>query len=122
MTDRKKILVIDDAMPFLYILNHILGGEFEVIYANNGEEGLKTAKAVIPDLILSDLLMPGISGYDVLKALKADEEMQHIPVVLITGSDAEEDKVKGYELGASGYITKPFKQDVVKNTIDGILR
>ena len=120
MASRKKILIIDDAMPFLYILNHILGSEFEVIYANNGEEGLKTAKAVIPDLILSDLLMPGISGYDVLKALKADEEMKHIPFVLITGSDAEEDKAKGYELGASGYITKPFKKDVVKSTIDGI--
>lgn len=121
MEARKKILLIDDTASFLYILNHMLSDDYDKIFAKNGEEGLDMAKEIMPDLILLDIVMPGISGYDVLKTLKADEEMKHIPVVLITGNDSEIDKSKGHELGATAYITKPFKKAVVKKTIESVL-
>ena len=121
MEARKKILLIDDTESFLYILNDILMNDYETIIAKNGEDGLETAKLVMPDLILLDVVMPGLSGYDVLQTLKADDKMKAIPVILITGMDSQGDVAKGYKLGAVDYIKKPFKRALVKDKIDSIM-
>jgi putative two-component system response regulator len=97
--ERKKILLVDDTESFLFILNDILMHDYDTIISKNGEDALETAKMVKPDLILLDVLMPGMSGLDVMGALNADDEMKSIPVILITGMDSEEDVAKGYEMG-----------------------
>lgn len=120
--ERKRILLIDDTEAYLFILNDILKNDYETIIAKNGADGLEIAKLTMPDLIVLDLIMPNLSGYDVLKILKTDDIMKSIPVVLITGKDSEDDIAKGYELGAAGYIRKPFDNLLVKDMIDSIIK
>ena len=113
LTNRRKILVVDDAHSFLLILNNILKDDYETMIAIDGEDGLKTARTTKPDLILLDVVMPGISGFDVLCRLKSDDELKNIPVILISGKDSEENMKKGFEKGAVDYIVKPFEKEKV---------
>ncbi|MCL1844043.1 MAG: response regulator [Defluviitaleaceae bacterium] len=122
MTSKKKILIVDDTETFLYILNHILKDDYITSVAKNGDECFEAAKSQKPDLILLDVIMPGLSGYDVLKLLKSDDELKHIPVIMITGKKSDESESEGYALGAVDYITKPFIKDVVKNRIDSVMQ
>ena len=105
----KKILVVDDEMYIVNILDFTLGSEgFKVVSAANGEEALRKALEINPDLILLDVMMPKIDGYEVCRALKAKEETKHIPVILLTAKDRDADREKGREVGADLYMTKPF--------------
>ena len=117
--DKKKILIIDDTDVYLFMLDEILADTYETLSCLDGEDGLETAKLTMPDLILLDLIMPGKSGYEVLEAIRADEKLKHVPVVLM--SAAQQDKERGASLGSSGYIQKPFEAAVVKSTIDSII-
>lgn len=119
--EKKKILLIDDTPAVLQILIGILRDDYDVVVAINGEQGLELTKKIMPDLIVLDVVMPGISGYDVLKTLKADEVTKAIPVVLISGRDSDEDEEAGYNLGASAYVKKPFDASVVKQKINDSL-
>lgn len=119
--ERKKILLIDDTGSFLMQLSNILKDDYETMISKNGEDGLETAKLTIPDLIFLDVMMPGLSGYEVLEVLKNDEELKHIPVFMITAESSVENEAKGYELGAIGYVKKPFERDEVKNKVHDIL-
>ena len=114
MSEKKKILLIDDTETFLFMLTQILKDDYNLAIAKNGEDGLEIAKEQTPDLILLDIVMPGMSGYDVLKELKSDAKMKHIPVILITGNSPEDE---GYSLGAAGYIKKPFVKSTVKERV-----
>ena len=120
MSNRKKILLVDDTPAFLVILNNILKNDYDTMISKSGEDALKTALLVMPDLILLDVIMPGMSGYEVLAALKADEKLKHIPVILVTGKNNDEHKVKG--MGAVGYIKKPFDKDIVLSEVNKICR
>ncbi|MCL2851441.1 MAG: response regulator [Defluviitaleaceae bacterium] len=120
--ERRKILLIDDSDSFILILNNILKDDYETLISLDGEDGLETARLTMPDLILLDIVMPGLSGYDVLKALKADKALKSIPVILISGKDSDTSKAKGYTLGAADYIKKPFETDIVKDKVDSIMR
>ena len=122
MIEKKKILLIDDTETFLYILNHILSGEYSVYITKNGDDGLDAAKEIKPDLILLDVMMPGLSGYDVLKILKEDEGLKGIPVILITGNNTEESMQEGLSLGAVDYIKKPFVKSIVLERVRNILQ
>jgi len=115
--ERKKILLIDDTPAVLHIFVSILKDEYDVIIACDGEQGLVLAKKIIPDLIILDVIMPGMSGYDVLSELKVDESTSHIPVILVSGKTSDEDEKMGYTLGAVTYIKKPFHADDVKEKI-----
>jgi len=119
---RQKILMVDDTEVYLYTLNSTLKEDYDTIIAKSGEEGLDTARLVMPDLILLDVMMPGLSGYDVLEALKADEKLKSIPVILISGKDSDENEARGYELGAVDYIKKPFVRTEVKSRIDSVMK
>jgi PAS domain S-box-containing protein len=114
---KMKILYIDDTATYLLLLKNILGKDYDVHTAANGEDGLKLAHETQPDLILLDLLMPGLSGTDVLKALKDDDTLSPIPVVILSAKDDEEERENLTAMGASGYIKKPFTPDSVKNGI-----
>ena len=120
--EKQKILVIDDSPHVLYILNNILKDDYVLLIAKDGELGLTMAKKSKPDLILLDITMPGISGYDVLKALKSEDVTKGISVILISGNDSYEDQIKGYSMGAVEYIQKPFVKDIVKHKIDFNIR
>ena len=111
---KNSILIVDDEKLNLLILNHILGGEYTVYTARRGEEALERAAAYSPDLILLDIIMPDMDGYEVLAALKASEKTKRIPVVFITGLGGVDDETKGLALGVEDYIIKPFIETIVK--------
>jgi diguanylate cyclase (GGDEF)-like protein len=108
-----SILVIDDEKANLMVLNRLLAQEYSVFTAKSGEEGLSRVAAERPDLILLDIILPGIDGFEVLKTLKDSPETRSIPVIIITGLDNDTDEEKGLLLGAVDYISKPFKNAIV---------
>jgi len=115
---KQTILVIDDAKESIIILNHLLKDKVDVIFTTNGEDGLFKAKADLPDLILLDISMPEMNGFDVLKKLKEDPKTQDIPVIFLTGIQDSYYEEKGLTLGAVDYITKPFSPAVVNARIN----
>ncbi len=114
----QTILIIDDEVTNISVLNELLQPHYNVLFAKDGKTGLKIASSSSrPDLILLDIIMPEMDGYQVIQMLKSDESMSKIPVIFITAKGQEEDEAKGFELGAVDYITKPFKPVVVKARI-----
>lgn len=114
---KRKILIIDDDPANVKMLYRGLGHIYQVLGAISGEEGIETAKSECPDLILLDIQMAGISGYEVLTRLKKDSDTAHIPVIFLSGLDSHEDESYGLELGADDYIGKPFNLTVVRASI-----
>ena len=114
----QTILIIDDEVTNISVLNELLQPHYNVLFAKDGKTGLKIATSTTrPDLILLDIVMPEIDGYQVIKLLKSDESTSKIPVMFITAREQEEDQARGFELGAVDYITKPFSPIVVKARI-----
>jgi len=114
----QTILIIDDEVTNIAVLNELLQPHYNVLFAKDGKTGIKIASSTSrPDLILLDIIMPDMDGYQVIKLLKSDEYTSKIPVIFITAKGLEEDEAKGFELGAVDYITKPFKPVVVKARI-----
>ncbi len=115
MTDKPRILIIDDTPGIIHILSGILSNEYTIMVAKNGERGLQRALSEPPpDLILLDIIMPEMNGYDVCIELKSHIETADIPVIFITVMGEEENEAQGFEVGAVDYITKPFNPEVVK--------
>ena len=114
--NRQKVLIIDDTPTILHVINNALKNDYDTLLAKNGELGYELAQKFIPDLILLDLMMPNLSGYDVIELLQADESTKSIPVVLITAKDSEEEN--GYALGIADFIKKPFTAAVIKHKVD----
>ncbi len=107
--ENRTILTVDDTPANIRLLTHYLEKQgYRVITAEDGFEGFKAAIQYHPDLVLLDIMMPGTDGYEVCELLKAEEETKDIPVVFLTAKANVEDKIKGFELGAVDYITKPF--------------
>lgn len=117
-SDMQKVLIIDDTPENIHVLMGILRDEYAIVVATHGEKALQLVTYVpIPDIILLDINMPGMDGYEVCSRLKADEMTCHIPVIFITAMSAEKDERKGLELGAVDYIHKPFNPALVKMRI-----
>lgn len=107
MTEKKKILIIEDEKDLRFFITQALKSEgFETIEAFDGEEGLEKAKAEKPNLILLDLLLPGINGYEVLSRLKKDPDLELIPVIILSNLGQEEEIERGLKLGAIDYLIK----------------
>jgi len=107
----KKILVIDDLPENVFILQDRLANEgYEVIVAYDGSSGVEKAYTHLPDLILLDVMMPDITGFEVCKILVNDEKTKHIPIILVTAKAGSEDTKEGLEAGAFDYIKKPFNR------------
>jgi DNA-binding response OmpR family regulator len=107
----KKILVIDDLPENVFILQDRLENEgYEVIVAYDGNSGIEKAHTHLPDLILLDVMMPDITGFEVCKILVNDEKTKHIPIILVTAKAGSEDTKEGLEAGAFDYIKKPFNR------------
>lgn len=119
--DKKKILVADDELNIRSLVSKILDKDYIVLEATNGEEAIDIAKRQKPDLILMDLMMPKLDGYTACSRIKTDQATKGISVVMLTGVGHELNKKFAQEMGADGYITKPFLPqkllDMVKNVL-----
>lgn len=113
-TTRATILLVDDEPVNLQVLRHSLQDQYRLLFAKDGMTALKLAREESPDLILLDIMMPVLSGYDVCEQLKADPRTVHIPVIFITALSEESNEQAGFDLGAVDYITKPFRPAIVK--------
>lgn len=111
---KPRILIVDDSADNIHILIETLKADYTIIPAKNGEVALAKAQTMKPDLILLDIVMPELDGYEVCRRLKGDERTKNIPVVFITAKSDAIDETKAFNLGAVDYITKPFVPIVVK--------
>ena len=114
MADKNSILIVDDEKSNILYLNHILSGDYTIYTARSAVEAFKLMKKHRPDLILLDVIMPIMNGYEAIAALKKADISKNIPVIFITGLSDSDDEMKGLDLGAEDYITKPFKDAIVK--------
>ena len=119
--DKKKILIADDETGIRLTLGRILDKDYVVLEATNGEEAVEIAKVQKPDLILMDLIMPKMDGYAACSQIKADEATKGIPVVILTAVGNELNKKFATEMGAEGYITKPFNIQELMDVITPLL-
>ncbi|MCE8424214.1 MAG: response regulator [Candidatus Methanoperedens sp.] len=120
---RNKILIVDDEMDTLLPLKISLeASNYNVIEAHDGPKAIELAKTEFPDLILLDLMMPGMDGYEVCSRLKKESLTEHIPIIMLTAKDEIRDKLEGFEIGADDYVTKPFNLSELKARINSMLR
>ena len=117
-----KILVVDDEIYIVHILDFSLGMEgYEVVTALDGEQALERLKVEKPDLIVLDIMMPKLDGYEVCKAIKSEPETRHIPVILLSAKGRNVDQKMGFDVGADDYITKPFSPRKLVERINQLL-
>jgi two-component system phosphate regulon response regulator PhoB len=120
---RGRILVIDDEKDLIELVRYNLEKEgFVVRSAQDGESGLEAARKESPDIILVDLMLPGIDGLDVCRSLRSDSRTARIPLIMLTAKSAEADRILGLELGADDYVTKPFSPRELIARIKAVLR
>ena len=117
-----RILVVDDEIYIVHILDFSLGMEgYEVLTALDGEQALERLKADKPDLIVLDIMMPTLDGYEVCRTIKTNPETQHIPVILLSAKGRNVDQKMGFDVGADDYITKPFSPRKLVERINALL-
>lgn len=121
-SDKAIVLVVEDHPELQQLIADELKDEFTVIRANDGEQGIAMAISHIPDLIVSDVMMPHKNGYDLCAYLKKDERTSHIPIVLLTARAAQEDKIQGLEIGADDYLAKPFDPKELQIRVQNLIQ
>lgn len=119
----KTILVVDDEKDILELVRYNLAKEnYKIECVKTGEEALSRARAILPDLIILDLMLPGVDGLDVCRLLKSESRTAKIPIIMLTAKSEDADVVAGLELGADDYVTKPFSPRVLTARVRTILR
>ncbi|MRT93206.1 hybrid sensor histidine kinase/response regulator transcription factor [Ancylomarina sp. 16SWW S1-10-2] len=119
---KNKVLVIEDNAELRKFIVEYLSDYYKVYEAENGEVGLRVCRQVKPILCVADVMMPIMDGFEFCSALKADELISHIPIILLTALSDTENKIKGYKLGADGYLVKPFDPSLLRTRIDNIIQ
>lgn len=122
LPERPRVLVIDDSLTMRHMLGAILKPEYEVTLAASGAEGLALAASVVPALVLLDVVMPDLDGYEVLRRLKANARTAAIPVVFVTGLDGPSESATGGVADVVGYVAKPLKPESVRAEVARHLR
>ncbi len=120
--NKKHLLIVDDNAEILSFVCDLLRPYYHIDSANNGEDALQIARKEIPDLIISDIVMPKMDGRELCHCIKEDALTRHIPVILLTSEDTVEDQVQGLNIGADDYITKPFNAEILKAKIVTLLK
>jgi twitching motility two-component system response regulator PilH len=118
-----RVLIVDDSPTETYKMSSILSKHgFEVITAENGEDGVSVAKRELPDVVLMDIVMPGLNGFQATRQLSREPSTSKIPVIIVTTKDQETDRVWGQRQGARGYLTKPVDGRLLVQTIEAVLK
>ncbi len=120
-SDKPTVLIIDDNPDIRTYVTALLSGDYRVIEAPNGNVGLKLAMKYVPDIVVSDVMMPGIDGIECCKRLKNEMQTSHIPVILLTACSLDEQRIQGYNGGADSYISKPFNSQVLISRIANLI-
>ena len=120
--DAPTVLIVDDNADIRTYLHSILQGQYSVLEAEDGKRGLELAREQVPDLIVSDVMMPVMNGLEFCQQVKKDDISSHIPVILLTARALEKHQIEGYESGADAYITKPFSPELLLARIDNLLQ
>ena len=121
-TGKHKILIIEDHKDIRLYMKILFSANYTLIMAENGEEGIRLARKEMPDIIISDVMMPGMDGFECTKILKEDIKTCHIPIILLTALMGETNMVKGIELGADDYILKPFNPEVLISKVKRLIK
>jgi signal transduction histidine kinase/ligand-binding sensor domain-containing protein/DNA-binding response OmpR family regulator len=121
LSKKPLILLVEDNEDFRFYLKDNLKPEYRIIEAPNGALGWKNTLELLPDLIVSDIMMPEMNGIELCKKIKSDQRVSHTPVILLTARSAEEQKVEGFESGADDYITKPFNFEILESRIKNLI-
>ncbi len=119
--DASTVLIVDDNADIRTYLRSILQGKYSVLEAEDGQRGLELAREQVPDLIVSDVMMPVMNGLEFCQQVKKDDISSHIPIILLTARALEKHQIEGYESGADAYITKPFSPELLLARIDNLL-
>ena len=116
--NKKRILIVDDESVNIKILKQILSLDYNVSAATDGPDAIEAAEEILPDIILLDIVMPDMDGYTVISKLKSNEKTKDIPVIFLTAMTSPGDETKGFNLGASDYIFKPFSADLLLRRVE----
>jgi len=116
-----KILIVDDEVINLHLLANLLIPSYSIIVSTNGQDALKKALEQSPDLILLDIMMPGMDGFEVCEHLKENNHTSHIPVIFISALNGEKDITEGYNLGAVDYIVKPYTPEMIVKRVSNFI-
>lgn len=116
-----RLLVIEDNRDIAAYIGSQFADRYAVSYATNGKEGLEKALDLVPDLIITDLMMPGMDGLEVCRQVRGNEIIDHIPIIVVTAKITEEERIKGLEAGADAYIAKPFNADELRTRVEQLL-
>ena len=119
---KQKILIIEDHKDIRLYMKILFSSKYTLIMAENGEEGVRMAQKELPDIIISDVMMPGMNGFECTKILKEDIKTCHIPIILLTALVGDTNMVKGLEVGADDYILKPFNPDVLLSKVNRLIK
>nr|WP_320037922.1 two-component regulator propeller domain-containing protein [uncultured Bacteroides sp.] len=120
-TEKQILLVVEDNQDIREYISDTFSEDFEVVTAEDGRKGLEKALTIIPDLVISDIMMPGMDGVELCKKLKQDVCTSHIPIILLTAKDSMQDKEYGYTVGADSYLTKPFSASLLRSRVNNLL-
>lgn len=117
-----RVLIVDDSPTETYVFQGMLEKHgFEVLTADNGADGVALARQELPDVVLMDIVMPGLNGFQATRQLTKGADTAHIPVIIVTTKDQETDRVWGRRQGASGYLVKPVAEDELLKTIQAVM-
>jgi two-component system phosphate regulon response regulator PhoB len=120
---RPRILVIEDERQLTDVLRYNLEREgYEVALAHDGHEGLRKAQMQLPDLVILDLMLPGLDGLEVCRELRSGERTRRVPIIILTAKSEETDQIVGFSMGADDYVTKPFSPKVLLQRVKAMLR
>ena len=119
--DKPLVLIIDDNKDIREMVTELLKDDFNMVAARDGKEGIRKANKYVPDLIICDVMMPGMDGMECCTCLKKEELTSHIPVLMLTACSLDEQRVQGFESGADGYISKPFSTPVLKANVSSLI-
>ncbi|HEY9168873.1 MAG TPA: two-component regulator propeller domain-containing protein [Lutibacter sp.] len=120
--DKKIIVLVEDNLAIRTFIKDLLQSNYRIIEANNGEEGIEQAKKLIPDLIITDVMMPKLDGVSMVQILRDDEKTSHIPIIILSGKATLEDKLIGLEAGIDAYLTKPFSVKELQIIINNLIQ